>query len=107
MDIFAIIGSFVIGLVIGHRVAVEKRNSETMPQGRFCAYWDKEWAVVKPGMLFQSLDPQDTHANVCTYNMETKEMRSLPITIPRGRVRFYTNTGEVINEANWESIRKP
>jgi len=106
MDFFSIIGSFVIGLVIGVQVATERRKHETMPQGRFCAYWDKEWKVVKPGKLFQSLDPQDTHANVCAYNPETKETRSLPITIPRGRVRFYTDKGENVNEANWESIHK-
>lgn len=106
MDIFTIIGSFVIGLAVGHQFATERRKQETMPQGRFCAYWDKDWKTVKPGRLFQSFDPQDTHVNVCAYNPETQEFRSLPITIPRGRVRFYTGTGENINESNWQCIHK-
>lgn len=91
----------LFGFGLGFVYAREKFTDHTTPAGTLLVYTTSK-NEMKLGRLAQDLGEKDKLAIVDAVNDNDK---FLSFVINREKVRFYTNNGERINEANWETLK--
>ena len=91
----------LFGVGLGYVYSREKHRVLFTGAGRLLVYTTSK-NETKLGRLAQKLYEDDKLVIVDAVNDNDK---FLSFVISREKVRFYTNDGHVINEANWETLK--
>lgn len=96
--------TFAFGLAAGVTIERMKKHSDQYDRDTLAAYTNDKGSLLLV-RLVQAMDIGEDYAVVTAcLDARDPDVHRLPFVVKADKLRFYTNKGDKINEANWKEL---